>query len=428
MDVRSSGELLGSIPDRSPACEALITHVATDIEARTDAIAERLVERIAFEMDLIREDEDVREDLLDVARACASLLTSMTRTWSDPRAVPPPEDALVWSRSLVSRKLPLDALLRVFRIGQAGYRDVWHGALGASGEAPEVILEALNATSAFTFTWVDAILEPLAAAYEEERGRSLRGAHAVRAETVEAILARAPVDTAAASARLGYELDRPHLAYIAWVETDAGDAARDRVEELATAVASALGDAARRPLLLRVAPRIVYGWVSHGATGDAELEAARAMLADTSVRLAAGRRADGVEGFRASHEEARRARRVARLLHRSASVTRYEDVAIADLLTRDVDVAREVVRTTLGPLAVDDDASRRLISTLKIFLQEGQSFSKAARRLGIHQNTVAYRVRRVLELTGQQDAGSLVLRAAVELVPLLHSSARVDEH
>jgi hypothetical protein len=32
----------------------------------------------------------------------------------------------------------------------------------------------------------------------------------------------------------------------------------------------------------------------------------------------------------------------------------------------------------------------------------------------------------VLELTGQQDAGSLVLRAAVELVPLLQADDRDD--
>ncbi len=82
------------------------------------------------------------------------------------------------------------------------------------------------------------------------------------------------------------------------------------------------------------------------------------------------------------------------------------------------------MRAALGPLAKDDDASRRLIATLRVFLQEGQSFSRAARRLGIHENTVAYRVRRVLELTGQQDAGSLVLRAAVELVPLLEDGDR----
>jgi DNA-binding PucR family transcriptional regulator len=427
LDLGPASRLLGDIPERSPACEALITRVAARIEAHTDAIAERLVDRIAHEMDLVREDEDVRDDLLALARACASLLTSMTRTWSDPRAVPPPEDALVWSRSFVSRRLPMGALLRVFRIGQSGYREVWHDELAASGEDPRLILEALKATSAFTFTWVDAILEPVAATYEEERERSLRGAHAVRAETVEAILSREPLDATHAGARLGYELNRPHLAYVAWVETDAGEAARDSIEQLAPAVAALLGGPdACRPLLLRVAPRVVHGWVPRGAIGGEQLAAIRKLLADTHLRVAAGRPAAGVEGFRTSHEEARRARRVARLLRRSAAVTRYEDVAVADLLTRDPDVARDVVRAALGPLAVDDDSSRRLIATLRVFLQEGQSFSRAARRLGIHENTVAYRVRRVLELTGQQDAGSLVLRAAVELVPLLQADDRDD--
>lgn len=155
-------------------------------------------------------------------------------------------------------------------------------------------------------------------------------------------------------------------------------------------------------------------------SGAAEVEAVRRLLSDSHVRVATGRPGSGVEGFRTSHEEARRARRVARLLHGSAAMTRYEDVAVADLLTRDPDVARDVVRGALGPLAVDDDSSRRLLATLRTFLQEGQSFSRAARRLGIHENTVAYRVKRVLELTGQDDAGSLVLRAAVELVPLMH--------
>lgn len=422
VDLGPRSRLLGDIPERSPACEALITRVATRIEAHTDAVAERLVDRIAYEMDIIRDDEDVRDDLLAVARACASLLTSMTRTWSDPRAVPPPEDALVWSRSLVSRRLRMDSLLRVFRIGQSGYRDVWHRELAATGEDSALVLEALKATSAFTFMWVDAILEPVAAAYEDERERSMRGAHAVRSETVEAILTGEPFDVTSAGARLAYELDRPHLAYVAWVETEAGEAARDSMEQLAGDVAALLGGPeARRPLLLRVAPRVVHAWVPNGEIDQEATAATRQLLQDTQVHVAVGRPGPGVEGFRTSHEEARRARRVARLLRRSAAVTRYEDVAVADLLTRDPDVARDVVRAALGPLAEDDDSSRRLISTLRVFLQEGQSFSRAARRLGIHENTVAYRVRRVLELTGQQDAGSLILRAAVELVPLLET-------
>ncbi len=425
MDLGPSTQLLGAIPERSPACEALITRVATRLEPHTDEIAERLVERIAHDMELVRDDEDVREDLLAVARACASLLTSMTRTWSDPRAVPAPQDALAWSRSLGSRRLPMDALLRVFRIGQSGYHEVWHRELTACGEEPAVILEALNAVTAFTFVWVDALLEPVAVAYEEERERNMRGAHAVRSETVEAIVSGAALDETLAGARLGYDLHRPHLAYVAWVESDAAaEAAHDRIEELATEAAAVLGASTRPPLILRVSARIAYGWVAHGAIGAAELSAAGELLRGTQVRLAIGRPASGVDGFRTSHDEARRARRVARLLHLPGHVTCYTDVAVPDLLTREPDVARDVVEATLGPLAKDDEATRRLLGTLKVFLEEGQSFSRAAPRLGVHENTVAYRVRRVLDLTGQQDAGSLVLRAAIELLPLLEDGDR----
>jgi len=344
----------------------------------------------------------------------------MTRTWSDPHAVPAPQDALAWSRSLGSRRLPMDALLRVFRIGQSGYHEVWHRELAACGEDPAVVLEALNAMTAFTFVWVDALLEPVAVAYEEERERNMRGAHAVRSETVEAIVSGAPLDETLAGARLGYDLHRPHLAYVAWVESDDAETEHDRIEELAAEAAAVFGGASTRPpLILRVSARIAYGWVAHGAIGAAELSAAGDLLRGTRMRLAVGRPARGVEGFRSSHEEARRARRVARLLRLPAEVTCYEDVAVPDLLTREPDVARSVVQATLGPLARDDDAARRLLGTLRVFLEEGQSFSRAARRLDVHENTVAYRVRRVLELTGQQDAGALVLRAAIELLPLL---------
>jgi hypothetical protein len=420
MDPGAARGLLGAIPERSAACEELVTRVASSIEAYTDDIAERLVERIATEMELVRDDEDVREDLLAVARACASLLTSMTRTWSDPRIVPPPEEALEWARSLAARRLPIEALLRAFRLGQSGYREVWHRELAACEADRGLVLEALKATSAFTYTWVDAVLMPVAAAYEEERERSVRGAHAVRLETVQAILGGEPIDAGAAAARLGYELDRTHVAYVAWVEPDAGEAARDAIERVAAEIPATLAASApRRALLLRVAPRVVHAWTHHGRVGPSEERGVRALVAGTEVRVALGRPAAGIEGFARSHAEARRARRVARLLDPAANAIRYEDVSVADLLTRDADAAREVARTVLGPLAEGDAGSRRLLDTLSVFLEEGQSFSRAARRLGVHENTVAYRVRRVLELTGQRDAGSLVLRAAVALAPLL---------
>jgi len=58
-----------------------------------------------------------------------------------------------------------------------------------------------------------------------------------------------------------------------------------------------------------------------------------------------------------------------------------------------------------------------------VLLEEGQSFARTGRRLGIHQNTIAYRVRRAIELTGQDGAGSQALRAAVTLAPLLEDDS-----
>ena len=428
LTTTSTGDrLLGQTPARSAGCEQLVTEIATRLEGRTDAIAAQLVDRIAAELAIVREDEDLRDDLRAVARACTSLLTAMTRTWSDPHAVPAPRDALEWARTIVARRIPLDFLLRVFRIGHSGYGEIWHRELAGSDAPPALVLEALLATSTFAFTWVDAVLETVTTVYEEERERRTRGMEALRTETVAAILAGEPVDAASAVARLAYDLDRRHLALVAWVEADATEEARDGVERVAAEAARFLGAAdGRTALVLRDGPRVVHGWVPEGSCDRARAAGVAARLASTGVRVAIGRPSIGVEGFRSSHLQARRARRVARLLRRRAGLTRYDDVAVVDLLTRDAAVAREVIADTLGPLAIEDDASRRLLATLRVFLQEGQSFTRAARRLGIHENTVAYRVRRVLDLTGHTDAGSLALRTAVELLPLLDREGLVD--
>lgn len=101
-------------------------------------------------------------------------------------------------------------------------------------------------------------------------------------------------------------------------------------------------------------------------------------------------------------------------------LVRYDDeIGVLALLTVDIERARRFVQRTLGALVAEDASTRRLLDTLRVFQEEGQSFARAAARLGVHQNTVAYRVRRALELAGRQDASSLALRAAVALVPLV---------
>jgi GAF domain-containing protein len=67
----------------------------------------------------------------------------------------------------------------------------------------------------------------------------------------------------------------------------------------------------------------------------------------------------------------------------------------------DCDEANRFVTNTLGPLlssgnrTVDD-----LLGTVRVFFDHGRSVRSSAKHLGVHENTIRYRLGRVLELTG----------------------------
>jgi DNA-binding PucR family transcriptional regulator len=117
------------------------------------------------------------------------------------------------------------------------------------------------------------------------------------------------------------------------------------------------------------------------------------------IWVATGTWSEGCAGLRRTHEDALQARRVARDGERApGTLTPYGEVAIASLLGSDLHRARRFVQETLGPLAASDESATRLRETLAAFLEGGSSHVAAARRLHVHQNTVAYRVRRAEEL------------------------------
>jgi DNA-binding PucR family transcriptional regulator len=119
------------------------------------------------------------------------------------------------------------------------------------------------------------------------------------------------------------------------------------------------------------------------------------------------------------------ARHVIQLGRRApGALARYGDVALTGLLTHDVPEARRFTQRELGALGAETDAARRIAATLRVFLEEGSSFVRAARRLGVHENTVAYRVRRAGELLGHPvEDRQLELRVALMLADVLRRSA-----
>ena len=131
---------------------------------------------------------------------------------------------------------------------------------------------------------------------------------------------------------------------------------------------------------------------------------------------------------RAAAVQAERARRVAQLTQRpSPSFTRFEDVALVDLLSRDLPAARALVRDELGGLAASGERPALLRAAMLAYLSSYGSHSAAAARLGVHRNTALLRLRRAEELRGRAAGQhSHELLAALLLAETLGDAVLID--
>jgi DNA-binding PucR family transcriptional regulator len=188
-----------------------------------------------------------------------------------------------------------------------------------------------------------------------------------------------------------------------------------RIERLGVALADALGSA--KPLLIPAGRSLIWAWCGSAQqpSRDTLVGLTRLPGRRDGLHAALGEPGEGIAGFASTHAEALEARRVVTLGRDSPRLTLYPDVDLVSLLTSDVDRARRFMRAELGPLAADDDGTLRLRATLRAYLDEGCSFAAAARRLGIHENTVKYRVRSCEESLGR-PAGDRPLKLAAALL------------
>jgi DNA-binding PucR family transcriptional regulator len=224
------------------------------------------------------------------------------------------------------------------------------------------------------------------------------------------------------SSRLGYELERQHLAFVVWQDEpqETADEVVATLEQAALELGAVLTDA--RPLLVPRARLLLAGWVGFvGGADGSGLDRARVDLGKFPFVLAAfGSPGRGIEGFRRSHHEALQARRIAGLTRRRPGfVARYDEVALAALASADVEQARDFVASELGPLAAHDDRTARLAATLRVYLEENMSPRRTAHRLGVHENTITNRIRAVQDqLPRPIEQRACELQVALRLVRL----------
>jgi hypothetical protein len=337
----------------------------------------------------------------------------------------PPQAATAWARDLAHRGLPLSLLLRAYRLGHGYAEERLAEATAEFDMAADVRWHILSFFTTATFDYIDAVCTQLVEDYEQERARWVRGAAAARAETVQAIIERRPVDVAAATERLGYDVTRRHVGFILWADQADSTQLTGGLERAAVAFASALGGGPT--LTIPVGERAVWGWTSGERLSDDT--AALDLRVPAGLRAAVGTLASGPAGMADSHEDAFAVRRISDYLaNRPGSVLGYRSCSLLTLLTADAQRAFRFVQTELGDLAAGDDASRRLRATLRVYLEEGLSPARTGRRLSVHLNTVVYRVKQAESILGRPvEERRLELESALRLaerLPALKESAQ----
>lgn len=415
-------------PAREPAAERVWREVLRPITAEMRAsareLAERAVARLPDELRWLFPDAQTVEETLVSTEASLRQLTQVMELGADPRGLELPPSAIAIARSGVRRQVALADLMRFYRLAQ---EQVWQwifDRITATARDAAEQATAVELVTGWIFAYADAAMVRIEQAYEVEREAWLRTATAARAVAIEDIIAGRERDAQRASARLRYEVNRHHIGAIAWGDHTDND---DTLPALSESIAGLAGAVAADSTLVQpMGSSAVMAWFSRrSAFTAADLDALRprrdVRIVPPGVSVAVGEPGWALEGFRRTQIEAAHARRVASLVRsHGAALTRYREIAVAALGTADSDHALAFVTTVLGPLAADDEITERLATTVAAYLDENCSRTRAAERLVVHPNTVAYRVRQAEALLGRSiGTDSLELRVALALLPTL---------
>ena len=190
-----------------------------------------------------------------------------------------------------------------------------------------------------------------------------------------------------------------------------------RPRDVATVLAEATGS---HDVLATGVAEGVVGMVRLPVEGDAPLAAVARLKSGVADALATLQR-DGrlvasvsspcsaVGEFPRAYDEARQ---VMRCQHSFAGPASAPVLAAADLgagrlflASADRTEAERFAHDTLGRLLGEGDGCADLMATLRAYFAESYSVRRSAAALGVHENTIRYRLARIQELTGLNVAG-----------------------
>lgn len=370
----------------------------TSREENVDAFVAHVDAAILAEMPELTSDPVLVAEMHASTKAQFQVFLSLLQR-ERPELLLPPQ-AVDFALSIARRPLELGVLLKIYRVGAEA---VWTyftrvaAAVPADGpDRADVLIYLWDHGG----TWINLAIEQLIGVFYEEREAAMRGTLARRTELVHAILRGDPVSADTVATELGHAVRDTQTALVLWVDEGGAPDAMSRLEDLAAALASAVG--ASRPMTVPIGRRELWVWLATRGAPDLSplVEVATAQPAAEAVRVAVGVPAAGLAGFRQSHREAVDAQRLAVSTRPDARFTAYADVELACLVAGNEHGVRSFVTRELAGLAAAEKGLGRVRETVAAYLAHGGSVEAAASSLIVHKNTIRYRLAQAEELIG----------------------------
>ncbi|TNM38583.1 hypothetical protein FHP29_15235 [Nocardioides albidus] len=373
----------------------LLTYVAEQAQPeQVDAWADRVTAAILREMPEVALVDGLDEELRATVR---DHWVAFLGDFAQPEQhFHLPERARRLSVDIADRQLPLESLIRFYRVAQ---QEVWAYVSEVIRALPPGEIDRADVLMYFwnrAGVWLDQSITESIDTYQAARAQVLAGAAAQRFESVRSVLAGELTDPREASAALGgYPISVHHTAVVLSV----GDAEQAGVlEPLAAELARHIG--AAKPLVVKPGGRQLWMWLATRDEPDlAGLAASAADLRRDSVVAGIGSATPNIAGFVASHREAQGTLRVT-VPDTDSWLAVYAAVELPVLLGCSPEVDRFMARQ-LGPLAGDEESVARIRETLTAYLDSGGSAEDAARALVVHRNTIRYRLTQAEDLLGR---------------------------
>lgn len=326
--------------------------------------------------------EELAGDIVRITELNLRLVATLFRERRTPTAA-----ELAPLRTSAARRaqegVPLDAILSAYHVGAAR---VWDRVLAGAG--PDDLPEAL-AAGRLMLGYTEAVTAAVCTAYQRERESMVSQEQHARHAAISALLSGEPQATA------GIRLAARYL--VLSVTLDAHPDERSAVvagRRKLHRVRDALQKFAAEPVLSLLDPTggliLVpdLDWCAAGALVAAMGEAA-------GVEVRAAGEVTPPEGVAAAARLTHEVLDVVHLFHHPPGLYRLADVLLEYQLSRPSE-AMSGLATLLDPLTDNPD----LLQTLTVYLETGLDRRRTAERLHVHPNTVDYRLRRAVSLTG----------------------------